>query len=70
MILTKNSYSAREVRKLMILSYKRYQNGSINEAKAYRENVMLANILKAIEASEQEERLEKLVRALLKTKDL
>jgi len=36
---------------------------------AYRENTMLANILKAIEASEQEQRIEALEKALLLTRE-
>ena len=48
----------------MLLSYKKYQEGTISEQQAYRENTMLANILKAAEASEQEERLERLEETL------
>ena len=48
----------------MLLSYKKYQEGTISEQQAYRENNMLANILKATEASEQEERLERLEETL------
>lgn len=53
----------------MLLSYKRYQSGTISETQAYRENTMLANILKAIEVSEQEERLARIERALQETKE-
>lgn len=62
-------YSAKEIKKLMILSYKKYQSGTISETQAYRQNTMLANILKAIEASEQEERIEALERVLKLTKE-
>lgn len=62
-------FSAKEIKKLMLLSYKKYQSGTISETQAYRENTMLANILKAIEASEQEKRIEALERALLSTKE-
>jgi hypothetical protein len=62
-------FSAKEIKKLMLLSYKRYQSGAISETQAYRENTMLANILKAIEVSEQEERLERIERALQETKE-
>lgn len=61
------TYSVKEIKKLMLLSYKRYQSGAISESQAYKENTMLANILKAIEASEQEERLERMERTILKT---
>ncbi len=61
---TSGNFSAKEIKKLMLLSYKKYQEGTISEQQAYRENTMLANILKAAEASEQEERLERLEETL------
>lgn len=62
-------YSAKEIKRLMLLSYKKYQNGTISETQAYRENTMLANILKAIESSEQEERISSLEKALYLTRE-
>ncbi len=64
-----NTYSAKGIKKLMLLSFKKYQEGLIGETQAYRENTMLANILRAIESTEQEERLERLEEALLKTQE-
>ena len=61
---TSGNFSAKEIKKLMLLSYKKYQEGTISEQQAYREDTMLANILKATEASEQEERLERLEETL------
>lgn len=66
---TEKGYSAKDIKKLMLLSYKKYQNGTLSEIQAYRQNTMLANILKAIEASEQEERIEALEQALLQTRN-
>ena len=66
---SRGDYSAKEIKRLMILSYKKYQSGTISELQAYRQNTMLANILKAIEASEQEARIEALERALLLTRE-
>lgn len=66
---TSSGYSAKEIKRLMLLSYKKYQNGTLSEIQAYRQNTMLANILKAIEASEQEERIEALEQALLRTRE-
>lgn len=54
------SLTTKEIKNLMILSYKKYQNGAITELQAYRQNVMLANILRATEATEQEERIQAL----------
>jgi hypothetical protein len=64
-----NTYSAKEIKKLMLISFKKYQSGAISETQAYRENTMLANILRAIESSEQEARLEALEQAILKTRN-
>lgn len=62
-------YSAKEIKRLMLLSYKKYKSGALSQMEAYRENTMLANILKAIEASEQEQRIEALEKALLLTRE-
>ena len=56
--------TASDVKRLMLQSYRRYTNGEITEAKAYKENALLGNILKAIEASETEERLRAIENAL------
>lgn len=69
MATASGKYSAREIKRLMLLSYKKYQSGTISEVQAYRQNTMLANILKAIEASEQEARIEALEKAILSTKN-
>jgi hypothetical protein len=66
---TGGRYSAQEIKRLMLLSYKKYKSGALSQVEAYRENTMLANILKAIEASEQEQRIEALERALLQTRE-
>lgn len=64
-----NTYSAKEIKKLMLISFKKYQRGTISETQAYRENTMLANLLRAVESSEQEARLEALEQAILKTRN-
>lgn len=53
-----------QIKALMLRSYRRFSNGEISETTAFRENTMLANILKAIEASETEQRLQALEKAL------
>lgn len=60
-----NDITASDIKRLMIQNYRRYSNGEINETKAYKENALLANILKAIEVSETEERLAAIEQALL-----
>jgi len=60
MIAERKELHTSDIKRLMIRSYRRYSNGEISEAQAYKENVMLANILKAIESSEIENRLQAL----------
>lgn len=61
---TEGAYNIKDIKALMLRSYKLYKSGAITEAQAYRENTMLANILKAIESSEIEERLAALERTM------
>ena len=61
---------AKDVKRLLLRVYKRYQSGAISERQAYRENTMLTNILRAVEASSQEARLEAVERAILKMKNV
>jgi hypothetical protein len=59
-----NNITATDVKRLMLQSYRRYTNGEISESKAFKENALLGNILKAIEVSETEERLKRIEKAL------
>lgn len=56
--------TASDIKRLMLGSYRRFVEGDISEAKAFRESVLLGNILKAIEVSETEERLRRIEEAL------
>ena len=58
----------KNIQRLMIRSFKRYKSGEITEAQAYRENVMLSNILKAIDLTEQEERIANLEEVINKSR--
>lgn len=60
----RDKINATQIKALMLRSYRRFSNGEISETTAFRENTMLANILKAIEASETEQRLQALEEAL------
>ena len=59
-----NNITASDVKRLMLQSYRRFTNGEISESKALKENTLLANILRAIEASATEERLRAIENAL------
>ncbi len=61
--------NATQIKTLMLRSYRRFSNGEISETTAFRENTMLANILKAIEASETEQRLQAIEETLRSTAD-
>ena len=49
-----------DIKRLMLSSYRRYRNGEISEHKAVKENMLLGNILRTIEVSEQSERVSSL----------
>jgi len=52
--------TAQEVKKLLLKAYKRYKAGEISEHKALKETTMLNALLKAIELSDIEAKLEKI----------
>ncbi len=51
---------AKEVKSLLFNVYKRYRSGSITEAQASKETAILNSILKAIEITDLEQRVDKL----------
>lgn len=51
---------ARDIKRLLLVVYKKYQSGAITEAKAQKETYLLNSVLKAIEVTDIEERLEAL----------
>lgn len=57
---------AKDVKTLLLKVYKRYQEGVITEAKAQKEVYLLNSVLKAIEVTDLEERLDKLEREISK----
>ena len=58
------SVTTESIKRLMMRNYRRFSRGQISESQAYKENAILANILKAIEVSETEERLRSLEETL------
>ena len=49
---------AKDVKRLLLRVYKRYQSGAITEAQAYKESYLLNSVLKAIELTDMETRLQ------------
>jgi len=60
---------ASDVKRLLLRIYKRYQSGEISDGKAYREAFVLNSVLKAIETSDLEERLQEIENTLRRAND-
>jgi hypothetical protein len=61
---------ATEIKKLLLVVYRRYTNGTITEAQAIRETTILNSVLKAIEVVDIDNRLEKVEQAFTVTLNL
>ena len=55
---------AKDIKRLLLRVYRRYNTGAITEAQAYKETYLLNSVLKAIEVTDLEERLQRLETAL------
>ena len=64
MITTNREIEAKDVKRLMLRVYKRYSRGAITEAQAYKETYLLNSVLKAIEVTDLEERLQNIENTL------
>jgi hypothetical protein len=63
MLRTKD-ITANDAKRLLVRLYARYRKGEVTEAAAYREAFLLNSIVKAIEVSELEDRLESIEQTL------
>ena len=52
-----NEIKAKDIKRLLLRVYSRYNSGAITETKAYKETYLLNSVLKAIEVTDLEERL-------------
>jgi len=64
MFTGKTEITAKDIKQLLLRVYLRYKAGEISEQKALRETNILAGILKAIEVTDTENRLQKIEEAL------
>jgi hypothetical protein len=64
MITDNREIEARDVKRLLLRVYRRYQSGAITEAQAYKETYLLNSVLKAIEITDLEERLQNIENTL------
>jgi len=55
---------AKDIKRLLLRVYKRYSSGTITETQAQKETYLLNSVLKAIELTDMEERLQKIETAL------
>jgi hypothetical protein len=51
---------AKEIKRLLLRVYQKYQSGAITEAQAHKETYLLNSVLKAIEVTDLEDRIEAL----------
>ena len=64
MITETREIEAKDVKRLLLRVYRRYQGGAITEAQAQRETYLLNSVLRAIETTDLEERLQNIENAL------
>ena len=55
---------AKDIKRLLLRVYRKYSSGAITEAQAYKEAYLLNSVLKAIEVTDMEERLQNIENTL------
>ena len=55
---------AKDIKRLLLRVYSRYNSGAITEAQAYKETYLLNSVLKAIEVTDLENRLQNIENTL------
>ena len=63
-MITEKQIEAKDIKRLLLRVYRRYNSGSITEAQAYKETYLLNSVLKAIEVTDLEERLQNIQNTL------
>ena len=59
-----NEIEAKDVKRLLLRVYRRYQSGAITESQAQKETYLLNSVLKAIEITDLEARLQSIENTL------
>jgi len=57
-MITEKQIEAKDIKRLLLRVYKRYSSGAITESRAYKETYLLNSVLKAIEVTDLEDRLQ------------
>ena len=68
-MITEKQIEAKDIKRLLLRVYKRYSSGAITEAQAYKETYLLNSVLKAIEVTNIEERLNSIENILKETNE-
>jgi hypothetical protein len=63
-MITHKEIEAKDIKRLLLRVYSRYSSGAITEAQAYKETYLLNSVLKAIEVTDLEERLQNIENTL------
>lgn len=63
-MITDKEIEAKDIKRLLLRVYRRYNSGMITEAQAYKETYLLNSVLKAIEVTDLEERLQNIENTL------
>ncbi len=63
-MITEKRIEAKDIKRLLLRVYRRYNSGAITEAQAYKETYLLNSVLKAIEVTDLEERLQNIENTL------
>jgi hypothetical protein len=59
-MITEKQIEAKDSKRLLLRVYRRYQSGAITEAQATKETYLLNSVLKAIEITDIETRLQRI----------
>lgn len=63
-MITEKQIEAKDIKRLLLRVYRRYNSGAITEAQAYKETYLLNSVLKAIEVTDLEEGLQNIENTL------
>jgi len=63
-MITNREIEAKDIKRLLLRVYKRYLGGVITETQAYKETYLLNSVLKAVEVTDLEERLQNIENTL------
>jgi hypothetical protein len=63
-MITDKEIEAKDIKRLLLRVYRRYSSGAITEAQAYKETYLLNSVLKAIEITDLEDRLQNIENSL------